>query len=321
MKHALVTGATGFIGSHLVPALIRKGVGVSIFRRPSSNLKNLQGLPFRDCTGDLLNKEDWRRAMEPCDAIFHLAVVGTYTRKDRQRRREVNVDAVQTLLDALRGMPDKRLLHVSSVAAVGISSSPDQVLDETSPFNARHLHYFATKREGEEKVLRGAKEGLDTVVVNPGFVAGVAAIKEVQRELFVKTATGKTLFYPPGGQSFTYIDDLLEGMFSAFERGKRGERYILAGHNLTFREYMTRVAQRTGMKPPRLPFPKSLLPWVGGLAELFSGKLGWEAGVVGRGYGFYSSQKAIKELGYKIRPLDSIINELLKLLPPKNGGG
>ena len=314
MKHALITGATGFIGSNLVRVLNKRGIEVTIFRRPSSKLDNLKGCQYHDFIGSLANQADIERAMEDCDAVFHLAGDGSFTSRDKALRVEANIDSARTIVYCMEKKSGRRLVHCSSVAAVGLSTSPEVILDETSEFNAADLHYFYTKRKGEEIALDAAKRGLDVVVVNPATVLGPHGLRDVQLKAFKKVAQGKMKVYPPGGNCFTSVYDVIDGMLFAFEKGKSGERYILGGHNLTYKEYLGKIAACTGKKPPWIRLPGFVMPLSGGLMEMLFGSMGRDAGKLVSRFGFYSSQKAERELGYKFTPIDKIIKSMLLLL-------
>jgi dihydroflavonol-4-reductase len=228
----------------------------------------------------------------------------------------VNVDAVRSLVTTLGKKTGIRLVHCSSVAAVGVSDKPDMILDEKVAFNAASIHYNDTKWRGEKIVLEAAQRGMDAVVVNPGMIIGAHGLKEVQRSVVRKIAQGAMRMYPPGGNCFSFVEDVADGMILAFDLGRKGERYILGGHNLTYGDYFGRIAGLFGVKPPGIRLSPLALPFLGGLADLLFGKLGWDAGKLAALFGFYSSAKAERELGYRISPMDTIIESLRPLGDP-----
>ena len=306
MNKTLVTGATGFIGSRLVRRLLAEGRDVTIFRRPSSSLKNLADFRVDDIVGDLNSASDWSNALDGCQSVFHLAACAGMMDRLGKERETTNVEAVRVMCKALRHNRNNiRLIHCSSVAAVGLSKKPVEMNEET-PFNLQDIHYARTKKAGEDLVIEGARGGLNAVIVNPATVVG-EGMSWMQTRAFVSVATGKSLFYPPGGTCVSYVEDVVNGMILAEQRGGIGERYILGGTNVSFRDYFARIAAVSGVRPPGIRLPGWLLPHAGRIMELISGKVGRDAGRIAAGFGWFSSGKAVRELGYKITALDDVI--------------
>ena len=306
----LVTGATGFLGSRVTRLLSASGAKVRVFRRSSSDPSRLSGFPWEDAVGSFADSAALSKALEGVRAVFHLAACTSLLDADRPEREEANVSAVDSLLKALRTVPGVRLVHCSSVGAVGYSSRPE-VLDERSPFDAWGVHYFETKRRAEERVLEAVAGGLDAVIVNPGTLIGTG-MKESQRRAFAAAAAGRAWAYPPGGSCFASVEDAAQGLLLTAQNGRRGERYILGGSNLSFREYFSSIARLAGFPPPRIPIPGALLPAAGWVLELLFGIMGRDTGRLAAGFGYYSSEKALRELGYGITPLEEVLAEILK---------
>ncbi|MBI3296592.1 MAG: NAD-dependent epimerase/dehydratase family protein [Elusimicrobia bacterium] len=307
-----VTGATGFLGRNLVRLLDAEGIETVAFHRPGSDLEVLRGLRHRAVAGELTSAEDLRRGLSGCEAAFHLAACTSLLKRDRRRRAEVNVAGVRALLEALAGLK-VRLVHCSTVGTVGFSGRPD-VLDESSPFDAGGIDYFLSKRRGEELVLEAARRGLDAVVVNPGTLIGARGMRGVQKTAFKKAAAGGVLAYPPGGSCFTPVEDAARGLVAAWRKGRSGERYILGGANLGFREYFSKVAALGGARGPLLPLPGALLPTAGCLVESMGGSIGRDTGRLAAGFGYYSSRKAERELEYALTPIDEALRGIYEAL-------
>lgn len=309
-ERVLVTGATGFLGSRVARLLWQGGAKVKVFRRPSADVSRLKGFPFEEAVGEFSDAAALARAIEGCRAVFHLAACTSILDSRRQEREESNVSAVRELLSALRAFPGVRLAHCSSVGAVGFSERP-KLLDEGSPFHSGGIHYFETKHRAEELVQDAVSRGLDAVIVNPGTLIGTG-MKEVQGRAFAAAAAGRAWAYPPGGSCFTSVDDAAKGMLLASEKGKSGERYILGGRNLPFRDYLASIARLAGARPPAFPLPGPLLPAAGWVLERFCSIMGRDTGRLAAGFGYYSSEKAVRELGYAITPLDETITMILR---------
>lgn len=322
-KNFLVIGGTGFIGSNLVRYLIRAGNAVSVYHRKDSNLRNLDGLSFESIVGDLADskegEKDLYRAMQDKDAVFNLAACGTSFKKDWCLREVINVEAARTVASIARQINNIRLVHISSSSAIGFPKN-NEIADENYVFNAYDNHYSVTKRRGEEGVLKEVEKGLDAVIAIPCSTVGAHGMKAEQYNLFLSIARGKALVYPPGGLCLTNVSDLIRGFVLCYEKGIRGKRYILGGHNIKYKQYFDEIARVTAGKPPFVRLPKTLMPWLGLGVEILSNLLKRE-NVIDRHVGeiitknvYYSSELAIKELGYTItgwkETIRGVVNEL-----------
>lgn len=320
-KSILVIGGTGFIGSNLVQYLIHTGNEVAVYHRKNSNLKNLQGLPFKSVLGDLADEKErektLHKAMEGRDAVYNLAACGTSLKRHRRLREIVNVEAARSVAFEARQFSNIRLIHISSSAAVGFPSN-NKVADENFAFNGQANHYSVTKRQGEKEVLKEVEKGLDAVIAIPCSTVGAHGMKAHQYNLFVSIAHGKTLVYPPGGLCLTNVSDLVRGLVLCYEKGITGKRYILGGHNIKYKQYFDEIAKVTNGKSPRIRLPKLLLPWFGLGFEIFSNLLKKE-NTIDKHVGdmitknlYYSSALAIKELGYTITDWRETIREVIR---------
>ena len=304
----LVTGATGFLGRHLVQLLRGRGEPVQALVRPGTDPAYLEALGVRIVRGDVLDADAVARAAEECERVFHLAGLVKYERRDLPRLRALNVESVRTVVAALAD--GARLVHVSSVAGVGPASSPERPVTEESPFpaHAERLPYPATKRAGEQVALDAAARGLDVVVTNPGFVLGAGDVYRSSTFLVWRYLQGSLRIHTAGGLSFVHAADVAEGLVAAAERGRAGERYILATRdgNLSYRDFFDRIAAVTGVRrrtiglPPRVAAAGAqLVRWPVGPGEVRSSAHWW----------FADESKAARELGFENRPLDETIAE------------
>lgn len=306
MAKICVTGANGFLGSWLVRHLVQRGHELRVIARPTSDLSELEGSKYELVHGDILDPESLRRAFLDQDSVFHLAGLVAYKAKDREKMEAVNVGGTENVLAACEARKIRRLLHTSSVVAVGAGFSPDEILNENSAYNVGHLNlgYFETKRKAELKVLEWVKAGRgDAVIVNPATVYGPGDAKKGSRKVQLKVAHGTLPFYPGGGVNIVGVDACVEGMIAAWEKGRTGERYILAGENLLIRDVFKIIAECAGVPAPKYRLPTGLLRALGGVGDLLSdwglstpvsSETVWTSTL----YHWFDSSKAQRELGF-----------------------
>jgi len=265
---AFVTGATGLVGSSLVRRLDGAGHAVHALARASSDRRVLSGRDVTWHAGDLRDADAVRRAVEAWaraargaelrPVCIHAGARISYRTADRELQRLVNVEGTRHVLEACREQGVARLVHVSSVVTVGVAGGPGEALDEDAPFDAGALRsdYVDTKREAEELV---AAAELDHVIVNPGAIYGLGPrISNTTRFLQVFARSLAARFAPPGSLSVVGIDDVVEGLLLALERGRRGRRYILTESNHTVRGLYELCARELGVAPPLLTLPRAL---------------------------------------------------------------
>jgi len=314
----LVTGATGFVGSWVVRELAARGHAVRALTRPRSSLANLQGLSLERAEGDVTDRPSVERALQGCQAVVHTAGVAHFRSGDEARLYAVNHGSVGIVLGAARRAGVERAVLTSSVAAMGGPLEP-VVMDETRETNAESLgiDYFTSKLRGEREALRLAGEGLPVTVVRPAVVLGPGDIYDSSATTFLALARRQLPVVVRGGTSFCDVRDVARGHAGALERGRPGQAYILGGHNLEVLEMVRRVARMTGVPPPReVPYRPALA--AAALAELLGRLRGQPARLsrqlikASRLYTFVSSEKAERELGYSIRPLEESLADTLR---------
>jgi dihydroflavonol-4-reductase len=261
----LVTGATGFVGAALARELAQRGHAVHALARPSSDRSALAGVDVRWHAGDLEDPSSLERAVAAVCAtgeppwIAHSAAVISYRTRDRELQRRVNVEGTRALLEICRRHPVGRVLHISSVVAVG-HARPGELLDEDAPFNGAELgsDYVDTKRAAEELALRAASE-LDLVVVNPGAIFGPNP-REGNTSRFLRQLARGALgpLAPPGSLSVVGVEDVARGCIAALERGARGRRYLLVESAHTALEAFRIAARMLDVRAPRWTVPPPL---------------------------------------------------------------
>jgi dihydroflavonol-4-reductase len=268
---ALVTGATGFLGSHVCRALAARGGRVRALRRSTSRLTALEGLRLELVTGDLLEPDSLAHAMRGVDVVFHVAAESAYWRNPGEVLRAAVVGTHNVIEAALRAGVRKVVL-TSSVAALGVPAR-GELLTESHTFNLpqSEFPYGYAKRQSELTALRLAEGQLHLVIVNPSIVLGPGDVNRISGSILIETARGLSFAYNGGGVNVVHIDDVAEGHLAAAERGRAGERYILGGENVTHRQMLTEAARIAGRRPPWLRIPNAAVPPLAALVD-FAGR-------------------------------------------------
>ncbi len=316
----LVTGASGFLGGALVRRLTEEGHQVRIIARSHSNFEEIKDLKLEVLAGDIVNLESLQKACQGMDSVFHLAGLIAYSKEARKDMQLINVDGTANVIKACETQSVRRLVHVSSVAAVGSSFDGKTPLDENSKFNLGELHlgYFDTKRDAELLVKAAADRGtLDAVIVNPSTIYGPADARKGSRETQVKVARGRFPFYTPGGVGVVSYHDVLDALLLAWQKGRRGERYIINGENLLIREVFNQIADCAGVKRPFIYLPRPLIFSVGRVGDVLEtlgkkGPLNSETAWTAVLFHWFDASKARRELGLTFRPAAEAIEESVR---------
>ncbi len=308
--NVLVTGGTGFVGSQLVAALVRRGDRVRVLRRANSDLIALNEIPgVEHLIGDILEPEAVGRAVAGCDLVFHVAALSSYWRAQRDAIYRINVAGTRTVLEACLAARVPRVVFTSSVAAIGMR--PDgRPADETTTFDgaSARLAYADSKHQAEAVVGRLVKLGLDAVIVNPAAVFGPGDHHQISGSMIVEFARRSLPAVPPGGLCVVDVDAVVAGHLAAAERGRTGERYILGGENLSMREIAAVVCGVVGRSAPRWTIPAWALPPAALAIDAFNRVNPKPPTVSGDQTRlsahnlFFDSNKAVRELGYPLLP-------------------
>ncbi|GIL17512.1 MAG: epimerase [Oligoflexia bacterium] len=306
MAKVLVTGANGFLGSWLVKGLLNEGHEVSVLVRKNSDVSELAHLSCHYLYGDITNRESLIQAFQGQDSVFHLAGLIAYKKSEREKMDLINVGGVENVIHACKLNSVRRLVHLSSVTAIGAGFRPNQVLNENSEYNVHHLNlgYFETKHQGELLVREAcAKKEIDAVILNPSTIYGPGDAKKGSRKTQIKVARGEFPFYTSGGVNVVAVEDVVHGILSAWNIGRTGERYILAGENLTIEQLFTEIARAANVEPPRLYMPNFALHTLGYFGDLlstfgFSSSISSENAWTATLYHWFDSTKAQNELHF-----------------------
>jgi len=313
MKNVLVTGGTGFIGSNLSKKLLEQGYNVRIVRRAHADLRAISGIDVEHFLGDVRDLESLRKAMRGRDTVFHAAAIVTFASRKKEEQYEVNVLGTRNVVEACLSSGIERLVLTSSIAALGHPGKGEFATEQTAYNRGMKSGYKLSKHLAEKEVLAGVGMGLDAVIVNPSVVIGERDIHMHGGQLLTAAKKGLLPFYLDGGMNVVYVGDVVRGHISAALEGRKGERYILGGHNMTHKDIFRRVAQLVGGRPPFARLPAPLLRFAArvtevgctiiGVAPLISSDLVAEAGL----YNWFSSEKAQRELGYAVTPFDEAV--------------
>lgn len=315
---AFVTGGTGFVGANLVAGLIDRGVQVRVLHRASSSPAALQGLTYESVIGDVLDDEHrLAESMTDCDWVFHTAAISDYWRyRGREQLYRTNVIGTRTMATAALRAGVTRFVCTSSIAALGVPP-PGHQLVETDAFNLapRRFPYGHSKWLAEAEVARAVAAGLPAVTVNPSVVIGPRDVNRIAAAMVVQAAQGRLRVAAPGGTNFVSTTDVVAGHLGAAECGRVGERYILAGQNLTFHDAFSTVCEMVGSPPPAVTLPRWIIPVAAGAVAAVRTVIGPRLPIDAKqmrlsGYGIYADgTKARTELGVPCTPFATAISE------------
>jgi len=305
-----VTGATGFVGYHAATELRRQGAEVVALVRPTSDWQRLlaAGIVCKIATLDeVVGLAD---NLTGCDHVVHAAGAVGFG-NEWQAFYRVNVQGTCNILEAARRAGVRRVIHTSSIVAVGASETPTS-LDENSSWNLRAsgVPYVTTKRWSEEVALGTNGKGLEVVVVNPASIVGPDDFSGSEFGILCQRFwKGRIPFHFGGGNNFVDVRDVARGLVLAAERGRPGERYLLAGENRTYQSFFSDLCRIARKSMPRFRLPNTLAGLLGRLHDRFRRKVSKrpyftsaQAALMGY-YFFFDSGKAQRELGYVPRPL------------------
>jgi dihydroflavonol-4-reductase len=312
---AFVTGATGFVGSHVARALADQGADLRLLVRSNSNLKNIQDLKADLFTGDLRDPASLEKGIAGCDAIFHVAADYRLWVRDPDEMYRANVEGTRAILAAARKNKVRRVVYTSSVATMGFTDNA--LADENSPVDLGKMigPYKRSKFMAEQVAIEAARAGQDVVIVNPTTPVGERDIKPTPTgRIVVDFLKKKFPAYVDTGLNLVDVKECARGHISALEKGRSGERYILGGENLTLKQILDKLAAITGLPSPTIRVPYIVALATGVVDEIVTGRiLGREPRAtidairMGRKKMFITSAKSERKLGWKIVPVDDAL--------------
>jgi dihydroflavonol-4-reductase len=318
---AFVTGATGFLGSHVARVLADQGADLRLLVRPTSNLKNLEGLKAETATGDLRDAASLEKAMSGCDTVFHVAADYRLWVRDPDEMYRSNVDGTRALIEAARKNGVGRVVYTSSVATVGFTSD-GRPADEDSPVSLATMigHYKRSKFMAEQVALEAGRSGMHVVTVNPTTPIGEQDVKPTPTgRIVVDFLKRKFPAYVETGLNLVDVRECARGHVAALEKGRSGERYILGGEDLTLKQILDKLGQITGLPSPKIKLPYIFAFAAGVVDEAVTGlvlrrepRATVDTVRMGKKKMFASSAKAERELGWKIVPIDSALRRAVE---------
>jgi dihydroflavonol-4-reductase len=306
----LVTGAGGFIGSHLVRQLCKRNFAVRTFGRSSNVPRTIQ-----DLGGDITNFEHVSSAVRGCSVVFHLAGLVSYRRKDLHRQYGVNVIGTHNVMRASLEHAVARVIHTGSVAAMGIPPHGTVGTEELNyNLQGKGLNYCDTKYEAELVALEAFRNGLAVLILNPGIVFGEGDTHPHHHAIFAAMSKGFMIGVPPGGVPFSDINDVVDAHVSAMSMGRSGERYTLVSANLSYKEAALIFSRMNGTRGPVFTIPGPLLTAVGWAVEELSPMFGIVPPLTRQNAWlsqheiFFNSQKAVQELNFSQTPFEETVS-------------
>ncbi|MGN7824682.1 NAD-dependent epimerase/dehydratase family protein [Chitinophaga sp. 22536] len=316
MKTVLVTGANGFLGSNLTRELYRQGYDIKAMIRPTADLKGIADIPCEVYYGHIDNPDDVMAAVAGCSIVVHAACITDQWDIPFEEYERINYTSTRYIVEACIRHKVERFIYVSTANTIGPGSRlhPGSELNGFTLFNA-NSGYINTKYLAQQYVLEQvAASRLPGVVVNPTFMLGPCDVKPSSGKLLLYGLGKKVLFYPPGGKNFVHIQDVCRGIINAIIYGKTGDCYLLAGHNLSYREFFALVNRVAGEKKLMVRIPKVALK-IGGMAgsllqrfTRFHSKLNYTSAYLLCIDNYYSGKKSERELQVRYTPIEDAVS-------------
>jgi len=311
-----VTGATGFVGSHVARALTAQGADLRLLVRSTSRTDNIADLPAEVTVGDLRQPESLKAAMSGCDFVFHVAADYRLWVRNPEEMYQANVEGTRAIIQAAQESGVRRVIYCSSVATMGFKQTGEIVNEETPVTLADMVgHYKRSKFMAEQIALEAGRKGANVVVVNPTTPIGEFDIKPTPTGRIVVDFLKKNFpAYVDTGLNLADVREVARGHVLAMEKARPGERYILGGENLTLKQILDKLAEITGLPSPTMKVPHGVAMGFAAFDQFFTGivlgkepRATLEAVKMGRKKMFASSAKAERELGYRVLPVEEAL--------------
>ena len=313
----MVTGGTGFVGSHLVRVLLERGAQVRCLTRPASRRDNLKGLPVEFVTGDLRDPGSLRQAVKGASVVYHCAADYRLWCKDPGEMYRSNVEGSNNLMQAAFDEGVERVVYTSTVGCLGLTGNGTPANEDT-PVAVDDMigHYKRSKFLAEEKVREWASRGLPVVIVNPSTPVGELDIKPTPTgKIIVDFLRGKMFGYVDTGMNLIDVRDCAQGHVLAAEKGGPGQRYILGNRNVTLKEIFDMLASVTDVASPKLKVPHWVAEAYARLENIWSINIArrdpdvpLESVRMARHKMWFDASKAVRELGLPQHPVEDALS-------------
>lgn len=311
-----VTGGAGFIGSRVVRALLAHGYEVRCLLRSTTQTRRIEGLTYERFEGDITNLQSLEEGMKGCDGVVHLASLSNWKDIKSSKMPQVVIEGSKNMIEAAKKNGNLKMVYVSSSTAI---DGTDEliVLNEDSPLTLpcnQHYVYAHAKKKVEEYCKQEAQQGYPVVIVNPTEVYGPYDYDKITSGNLIDFATTKTVQLARGGTSIVYVDDVAEGIVAAFEKGRSGERYILGGDNVEFKDLAQMTLEILGIQKPVKSIGRGMLLMLAWISKTFGINMGFEPAVIPYAvkYWFVDNSKARNELGISFRSAKETLEPTLK---------
>jgi dihydroflavonol-4-reductase len=316
-----VTGATGFLGSHVARQVLSQGAELRLLVRPTSRLDNIADLPAERVVGDLRDPQSLKNGMSGCEFVFHVAADYRLWARNGRELYDSNVEGTRNVLAAARDSGVRRVIYTSSVATMGFGNN-GRLTDEKTPVTLSNMigDYKRSKFMAEQLAMEAGRGGQNVVVVNPTTPIGERDIKPTPTgQIVVDFLRRKFPAYVDTGLNLVDVADCARGHLLAMEKAIPGERYILGGENLTLKQILDKLAAITGLPSPKLKLPYGVAYATGVVDTVVSGKIlkreprvTLDAVRMGRKKMFITSAKAERELGWNPGPVEGALRRAVE---------
>ncbi len=316
-----VTGATGFLGSHVARQLLSQGADLRLLVRSTSRVDNIADLPAERAIGDLRDPQSLQNGMSGCEFVFHVAADYRLWARNGQELYDSNVEGTRNILAAARESGVRRVIYTSSVATMGFGNN-GRLTDEKTPVTLANMigDYKRSKFLAEQLVIEAGRGGQNVVVVNPTTPIGERDIKPTPTgRIVVDFLKRKFPAYVDTGLNLVDVADCARGHLLAMEKAVPGERYILGGENLTLKQILDKLAAITGLPSPKVKLPYAVAYATGVVDTLISGtmmrrepRVTLDSVRMGRKKMFITSAKAERELGWNPGPVDDALRRAVE---------
>jgi dihydroflavonol-4-reductase len=315
----LVTGAAGFLGSHVARQLVARGEEVRVLMRPSSNNRAISDLSLEYVTGDLRDAPSLGRAMKDVKRVFHVAADYRLWAKRSREIYDSNVGGTKNLLAAARQSGVEQLVYTSTVATIAVDRP--QLPNESTETKLEEMigHYKRSKWMAEQEVLKAAREGLPAIIAMPTTPVGPWDWKPTPTgKIILDFLNGNMPGYVETGLNFVGVEECAAGHLLVSEKGKVGERYLLGAENLTLKEVLDTLAKITGLAAPAMKIPHGVALSVAYVDTVFSRLVGKEPQIpiegvkIARHKMFVDCSRAQKELGFQPGPVAAALERAVR---------